>query len=403
MDPASTQRAVEGRTDAMNICPQSYNDPQEMLISQDMLRRKCFCLRPMPCCCLFGPLVPRWAWCSAFLLVGYVTVSTIIFFAMHFIQYPGNWEGDFPVNGSSPSDFIAARSDNMLMKAMRLPVPLQPDSKQAPVVFFGGNAQGMSGAAVDAAWLLGALYNEEHTFQFQVHTTSYRGYSPNRGWVSQDGLTKDAEDLLDHALNSTHGSLKGRIILGGWSMGAGVACQLAAARPENIAGVVLFSPWSTMRTETLNIAAPLSYLLWPWIWMSYPWDSVAAVASLPADIPVAVISAGADKVIKPFEHRRVYDASTARNKWWLPVANANHPDLPGEVATYSEKLAEWMKLSWDRVQVFGPSKYHDTSGKYMLDPRKRAFDVFGDFAISVQKLFNIKRADPSIAKPVLVV
>jgi pimeloyl-ACP methyl ester carboxylesterase len=275
---------------------------------------------------------------------------------MHFLQYPGNVEGDVPINGATRSDYVARRSDGKHMRGMKLPITSANTSKQAPVIFFGGNGQGMSGAALDAEILLRNIITATSAFQFQAFTTAYRGYAPNSGWVTQTGLTNDAMDFLDHALNSTHGSQDGRVILAGWSMGAGVAMQLAAARPDKIAGLIVFSPWSTLRTESLNFAGGIAHLVWPWIWMSEIWDSVTAVSSLPAEIPVAVISAGQDSVIPNWEHRKVFDASMASHKWWIPTPLAGHPDLNLEVTQNIDPVSQWMNASWGRVQVYSKSK-----------------------------------------------
>lgn len=275
---------------------------------------------------------------------------------MHFLQYPGNLEGDFPINGATRSDYVARRSDGKRMQGIKLPITSVNNSKQAPVIFFGGNGQGMSGAALDAEMLLSNIITATSAFQFQAFTTAYRGYAPNSGWVTQTALTNDAMDFLDHALNSTHGSQQGRVILAGWSMGAGVAMQLAAARPDKIAGLLVFSPWSSLRTESLNFAGGIAHLVWPWIWMSEIWDSVAAVSSLPAEIPVAVISAGQDSVIPNWEHRKVFDASMSSRKWWIPTPLAGHPDLNLEVTQNIDPVSQWMNASWGRVQVYGKSK-----------------------------------------------
>merc|ERR1719181_1393566 len=129
-----------------------------------------------------------WSMCP---IIVYIVSLPIIFFLMHFLQYPGNMEGDFHIKGTTQSDYVATRSDGKLMRAHKVLVPIHPNSSQAPVVFFGGNAQGMSGAAVDAGWLFGNMYNFQQAFQFQVFTSAYRGYKPNDGWFSQTAVTKD--------------------------------------------------------------------------------------------------------------------------------------------------------------------------------------------------------------------
>lgn len=352
-----------------NISIEDYDVEEEY----ETLRQRLSCRRPVRCCFFCGPFLPRWKCWGMCLIMAYILSFPVLFLAIHFVQYPGNWEGDFPIVNANVSDFVASRSDGKHMKGLRSFIPLGANSKQAPVVFFGGNAQGMSGAALDASWLFGALFNGMNSHQFQVFTSAYRGYSPNSGWVSQAALTKDAEDLLDHALNTTHGSLDGRVILGGWSMGAGVASQLAAARPENIAGVALFSPWSTLRQESLNIAAPLSYLLYPYIWLSEVWDSMAAIASLPADIPVAILSAGADQVIPSWEHRKVFDASRALQKWWLQTPGVPHQALEVEVLQHQGDLGKWMQAAWARVEVFAPPTQNATSRPFIAESHRKAF------------------------------
>lgn len=325
------------------------------------------------------------------MVVSYALSIPIIFVLMHFMQFPGNIEGDFKIAGTRNSDFTASRSDGKLLRAHSVTVPVPANSKQAPMIFFGGNAQGMSGAAEDALWLLGDVYHNTTSYQFQLFTTAYRGYAPNDGFVTQSGLTKDAEDFLDHVLNVTDAGSDGRVLLGGWSMGCGVALQLAAARPEKIAGVIVFSPWSTLRTESLHIAAPLTYLVYPWIWLSQTWDSVAAIASLPADIPVAVLSAGHDLVIKSFQHRTIYEASKASKKWWLPTSNAGHPDLNYEVTQHLEDILQWMEAAWARVHHFVPGEPSSslTANFTITHGDGRAFDVLSDTFARVHEFFVV--------------
>jgi len=393
---ACHSKTIMDAREAMNISPESLVAVSE----EDDLRRRCCtpsqiyeddyrhkdcCIRRVRCCLFCGPVTPRWKRCSICLVIGYFVACPVIFFLMHFLQYPGNFQGDFHINGTVPFNFEATRSDGKHMLGNRVACPVPPNSKQAPVIFFGGNAQGMSGAAEDALWLLGNMFNQQNSFQFQLFTTAYRGYAPNSGFVSQPALTKDAEDFLDHVLNVTNGSHNGKVILGGWSMGSGVAMQLAAARPERIAGLIVFSPWSSLKEESINIAVPLSYLLYPWIWLSWTWDSVAAMASLPAEIPVAVVSAGNDKVIPNWEHRKVFASSNAKRKWLLETPSAGHADLALEVTSHIDDLKEWTQAAWDRVQVFSPATHNGSAQPYVLPARGIAFDVFGDALTQVHE------------------
>merc|ERR1712232_1182317 len=167
---------------------------------------------------------------------------------------------------------------------------------------------------------------------FQVYASAYRGYTPNSGWTTESVLVPDSQDLLDYAIKDAAEkcSRSGRslptkkVFVFGWSMGAAVALQLALARSESIAGLVLMCPWTSLREETLTFLAPTTYALLPWIWLADSWESKYTISSLPLDIPVAVMSALEDEVIAPSQHRAVFEASQAQQKWWLPVVGAYH-------------------------------------------------------------------------------
>jgi len=102
---------------------------------------------------------------------------------------------------------------------------------------------------------------------------------------------------------------------------------VASQRPELVAGVLLLSPWSTLAEETGAFVGGLgSVLLWPVSWAMGldPWDSLAAVASLPADVPVAILSPQDDTMIPHSQHRAVFEASNAHRRVLIPVPDAGH-------------------------------------------------------------------------------
>lgn len=200
----------------------------------------------------------------------------------------------------------------------------------------------LGGAAQQARGIFLPIASSDPSLAFEVSLSVYRGYPPNSGWTSQRVLDLDASDLLDAVMqNLSRGS---RVLLGGTSMGAAVAAQLAAERPESVAGLVVSSPWSTLWAETLAFDVPFTWLLWPWLWESNRFDSVAAVASLPQDLPVAVLSSTGDRVISPAEQRDVFVASTAAQKWWLPV-DAGHADNWKMARAEASHLRDWVLAS----------------------------------------------------------
>jgi len=329
------------------------------------------------------------------LVLTYIVATPILYGLMHLVAFPGNIEGDYSIPGASEIEFPAARTDGRMLHGLVLPVPrrsaLASQVEQAPMIFFGGNAQGMSGAARDSQILLSMIRKANKSWNFKVHTFAQRGYSPNQGWTSQGAVIADSSDLLDSVLNSTveTGGRRGRVIIGGWSMGAGVALQLAAARPEHVAGVVVFCPWKSLKFETLRIFAPVTWMLWPWIWLVEPWDSRAAIASLPAEIPVAVVSAEKDQVISPDQHRTIFEASNAKQKWWLPARGASHQMLGSLVNQGRKGLAQWTKAVWNRVQVFEISELEVSSREPAINvAAETAFDLFEEPLESISHMFT---------------
>jgi pimeloyl-ACP methyl ester carboxylesterase len=314
----------------------------------------------------------------------YAVLTPVMFLFIHFCVYPGNIQGDRDLSGR-PFLFTASH-DGLRIHGYNVSL-LAPvaGGKVAPLLFFGGNAQGMTGAAMDAQATFGQLVDADHNFSFQVFTAAYRGYAPNSGWITQQAATSDAEDLLDFVLKSRHEHADGRVFIGGWSMGCAVTLQLAAKRPEAVAGIVLFSPWSTLHHEAMDIARPLTYLAWFWLYTLDVWDSVAAMSSLPADMPVAVVSANSDEVIGPWQHRKVYEAAcaggqTCKDKWWLSTPGVGHTDFDSETNKWKKELLEWAAAAWRRVEVFGAkdasSRSNRTHSEFPYD--FKAYDPVGD-------------------------
>jgi uncharacterized protein len=110
--------------------------------------------------------------------------------------------------------------------------PAQPG--HATVMLFHGNGGTVSTLA---SWA--------RAFQargFGVVLADYRGYSGNPGAPSEEGLYADACAILDwvaaQGINDRH------TVLLGWSLGTGIAVQMAAER--SVAGVVLLAPYTRL-------------------------------------------------------------------------------------------------------------------------------------------------------------
>ena len=173
------------------------------------------------------------------------------------------------------------------------------------VIYFGGNAEEVSGQVLEAdalaPWSLAAL--------------NYRGYGMSEGRPGEAALVADALVVHDR-LAAREDIDPDRIVVFGRSLGGGVAVQLAAARP--VRGVVLVSPFDSLRSVGRRHYpfVPVSLLL------RHPFDSLAHAPSL--ETPLLVVAGERDRIV-PFTHsKRLFDAWRGPKRWvLLPGADHN--------------------------------------------------------------------------------
>ena len=150
------------------------------------------------------------------------------------------------------------------------------------VVYYGGNAEEVSGNLWDLARL------EAGAYLFM----NYRGYGDSDGKPSQKNLCRDALYILDTLAAREHIPLD-HIVLMGRSLGSGVAVHVAAQR--RVRGVILVTPFDSL----LNVARrhypilPVRFLL------KHPFDS--AVLAPDINIPALVLIGQQDTII-PEQH-----------------------------------------------------------------------------------------------------
>ena len=188
---------------------------------------------------------------------------------------------------------------------------LRHTAKEPPsrglVIYFGGNAEEVSGQMHDAPMLA----------PWSVAAVNYRGYGLSEGRPSEEALVADALAIYDWLakrkdIDSDH------IVVFGRSLGSGVAVQLAANRP--VTAVVLVSPFDSLRSIARKQypIVPVSLLL------KHPFDSRAHAAGIEA--PLLVIAGESDGLIPPEYSRHLHDA-WAGPKRWTPVPGADHNDI----------------------------------------------------------------------------
>ena len=147
------------------------------------------------------------------------------------------------------------------------------------LLLFSGNASNAQGLAEHFA----TIYPDH-----PIATFHYRGYAPSTGTPGAAALIEDApaiHDLLVQRYRPT------RVVGIGISLGSGVAAQLAARRP--LAGLILITPF-----DSLGAMARESYAWLP-ISLLFRHEMSSVEALKEAQIPVAIIAAGQDRLIRP--------------------------------------------------------------------------------------------------------
>jgi fermentation-respiration switch protein FrsA (DUF1100 family) len=148
---------------------------------------------------------------------------------------------------------------------------------------------------------------------FSVCSYDYRGYGLSTGQPTVAGSIKDIDTVYQY-LVETKGVPKERLILHGYSLGGGVALELAAR--QQVGGVIVESSFTSAYRTITGVQL-------------FPFDrfnNIDRIAMLNRHIPVLVIHGMDDNVI-PFHHGlRLY--SLARGaKSYLWVEGAGHNDL----------------------------------------------------------------------------
>jgi hypothetical protein len=183
---------------------------------------------------------------------------------------------------------------------------------RATALVFHGNA-GHAGHRAFYAEALGPL-------GVRVILAEYPGYGPRDGELGEAALVADAARSIERAYRQFGPPL---LVLGE-SLGAGVAAAAAAQQREQVAGLMLITPW-----DTLANAAAFHYPWLPVRWLLRDrYDSAAHLSRFAG--PVVVVVAGRDDIVPAHFGEALHDALTGpRQLQRLP--GAGHNDWPSHV------------------------------------------------------------------------
>lgn len=240
----------------------------------------------------------------------------------------------FPTRGPEPEALRQAARAGLVpwrdsrggLLGWRRPVA---DPARPRVLVLHGNA----GEACDRAPYLPVL----EAAGFEGVLLEYPGYGPRPGRRTEAALVADARA----ALRRLKEERPGPVFLLGESLGSGVAVQVAAREPGQVAGLILVTPFARM-TE---VAARHYPFLPMRLLLRDRWDSLAVIPDYTG--PVVLLVAREDEVVGADQGHRLARAVPGPMRLWeVPGASHNGvPLVPGQ-PPWSDLLAFLREPAW---------------------------------------------------------
>ncbi|MBI3147419.1 MAG: alpha/beta hydrolase [Betaproteobacteria bacterium] len=190
------------------------------------------------------------------------------------------------------------------------------------VVVFHGNA----GHAAQRQWYAQELVRQG----LRVLLAEYPGYGPRPGKPGEEALVADARESLRVAL-SEFGS---PLLVIGESLGAAVAAGAVGGHGDEVAGLILITPWDRL----VSVAQHHYPLLPVALFLRDTYDSAARLQDFPG--PSVVVLAQEDRIIPAEIGRRLF-ATLPGEEQLIEIPHADHNDWPVHVdAAWWSRLIE---------------------------------------------------------------
>jgi fermentation-respiration switch protein FrsA (DUF1100 family) len=248
---------------------------------------------------LRGPM--EWIVLAVAVLLGVPAAAWLAQDKLVFFPQPVHSTAHLPAD-AKPLEVVApdgARLRGWIRIASATPAPA--------VLYFGGNAEEVSGTLADPRW----------PRDWTMVAVNYRGYGASEGAPGEAALVADSIAVFD-AIAARPDVDARRIVAFGRSLGTGVAVRLGAARP--LAGTILASPYDSL--------VALGRTHYPWLPVSlilrHRFESEADARR--ATSPLLAIVASHDDIIPAERSRALFDA-WAGPKAWLVVPGTDHNSL----------------------------------------------------------------------------
>jgi pimeloyl-ACP methyl ester carboxylesterase len=190
------------------------------------------------------------------------------------------------------------------------------------IIYFGGNAEEVSGMA----------YHAQRFNGWAVLLINYRGYGLSEGKPNEKNLFSDAITIFDAMTREPFIDMQNIIVMGR-SLGTGVAVYLAAHRP--VAGVILVTPFDSITHVAQRHLPwfPVSLLL------KHPFNSLALAPSITK--PMLALVGQQDTLISPRHAYRLVEKWAGEYEIRL-IPNANHNNI-SDTEVYWEAIGQFLE------------------------------------------------------------
>jgi pimeloyl-ACP methyl ester carboxylesterase len=219
----------------------------------------------------------------------------------------------FPTHAVPPAGPVPAGAELLSLetpdgkKLAGIHIPGDEPAKQKTLILgFGGN--GWNGQDV-------AEYLHELFPDFDVVAFHYRGYSPSTGSPSAEALIADAPLVYDFAVARLRPE---HIVSVGFSIGSGIAAQLAAKR--RLDGLILVTPFDSLKAVAQS--------MYPWLpigpFFEHEIDAASAIAGVKT--PTAIIAGERDEIV-PGTRTAALREKIPNLAFDRTIARAGHNDI----------------------------------------------------------------------------
>jgi pimeloyl-ACP methyl ester carboxylesterase len=208
----------------------------------------------------------------------YLAACIALYFAQSRLLFPAWLAGAAGPLPPGAERLTLDAPDGTRLEGVHLP-PVQGNGSHTLILSFAGNATN----AQHLAMRLRSAFPEHPIVAFH-----YRGYQPSGGTTGAEAMAEDAPLAYDFVVARYRPQ---RVVAVGVSLGSGVASALAARRP--LSGAILVTPFDSLK----NVARQIYWWVPVSLLMRHDLDSAAALAG--SDVPVAVVAAERDGLVRP--------------------------------------------------------------------------------------------------------